>query len=96
MYRKKSLSFAENMTISIKNMIMENLNELKLNDAQQQYLRTLSMIRTPQALDDLNDAIAQYMVKKLDAEIDRLWETGELTDEKTDGFRHLHERTSYQ
>ena len=34
------------------------------------------------------------MLKTKD-EIDRLWEEGELSEEKVEGFRTLHERTHY-
>lgn len=75
---------------------MEKQEGTVFNEAQLQYLRTLSYIKTPEALDVLNEAIAQYMAKKIDDEIDRLWDTGELTEEKTDKFRYLHERTPYK
>lgn len=75
---------------------MEKQERTVFNEAQMQYLRTLSYIKTPEALDNLNEAITQYMAKKIDDEIDRLWKTGELTEEKTDNFRFLHERTPYK
>ena len=38
------------------------------------------------------DAIA----RQAQEEINRLWETGELNEEKVESFRHLHERTPYK
>ena len=39
---------------------------------------------------------ANHFAELAKKEIDRLWETGELNDEKVESFRHLHERTPYK
>ena len=36
---------------------------------------------------------ANHFAELAKKEIDRLWETGELNEEKVESFRHLHERT---
>lgn len=66
------------------------------NQAQMQLLEMMSFVQSPESLADLKQVISDYFAKKAQEEIDRLWETGELDDEKVEGFRHLHERTAYK
>lgn len=66
-----------------------------MNQAQLQILDMLSFIKTPEALQDLNKVISDYFVQKADAELDRMWNEGTLDEERTESFRHLHERTPY-
>lgn len=54
-----------------------------------------SFINTPEALNDLKQAISDYFVQKADAEMDKMWNEGILNEERIENFRHLHERTSY-
>ncbi len=66
------------------------------NQAQMQLLEMMSFVRTPESLADLKQVISDYFARKAQEEIDRLWETGELTEEKVESFRQLHERTAYK
>lgn len=66
-----------------------------LNQAQLQILDMMSFIKTPEALTDLNRVISDYFVQKADAEMDQMWAEGTLSEERIEGFRHLHERTPY-
>lgn len=66
------------------------------NQAQMQLLEMMSFVRTPESLSDLNQVISDYFAKKAQEEIDRLWDAGELDEEKVENFRHLHERTEYK
>lgn len=66
------------------------------NQAQMQLLEMMSFVRTPESLADLNQVISDYFAKKAQEEIDRLWDAGELNEEKVENFRHLHERTEYK
>ena len=66
------------------------------NQAQMQLLEMMSFVRTPKSLADLKQVISDYFARKAQEEIDRLWETGELTEEKVESFRQLHERTAYK
>lgn len=61
-----------------------------------QLLEMMSFVQSPESLADLKQVISDYFAKKAQEEIDRLWEIGELDDEKIEGFRHLHERTAYK
>ena len=67
-----------------------------LNQAQVQLLEMLSFVQTPETWGELKQVISDYFAKKAQMEIDHLWETGELDEAKVEGFRHLHERTTYK
>ena len=67
-----------------------------LNPAQLQLLEMLSFVKTPKALQDLNEVISDYFVKMADTEMDRMWDEGSLSDERIESFRNLHERTPYK
>ena len=66
------------------------------NPAQMQLLEMMSLVKSEKALDGLKQAISDYFAMQAQMEIDRLWETGELNDDKVEGFRNLHERTPYK
>ena len=66
-----------------------------LNQAQLQILDMMSFVSTPEALNELNQAISDYFVQKADAEMDKMWNEGTLSEDRIEGFRHLHERTPY-
>ena len=66
-----------------------------LNQAQLQILDMMSFIKTPEALTDLNRVISDYFVQKADAEMNKMWADGTLSEERIESFRHLHERTPY-
>ena len=58
-------------------------------------LNMMQWVKSPEALADLKQAISDYFAKKAKAEIDRMWASGEMTDDKFSGFETLHERTPY-
>lgn len=67
-----------------------------LNEAQLEVLRMMALFNTPEAVKDLKQSISNYFAQKAEAEIDRLWEEGILTESKVESFRTLHERTPYK
>ena len=67
-----------------------------LNEAQLEVLRMMAVFNTPEAVRDLKQAISNYFAQKAEAEIDRLWEDGTLTESKVESFRTLHERIPYK
>ena len=66
------------------------------NPAQLQLLEMMSFVKSEKALDELRQIISDYFASEAQAEIDRLWESGELNETKVESFRHLHERTPYK
>ena len=66
-----------------------------LSPAQVNILDMMSFIKTPKAIDELNDILSDYFSNRLDEEIDKLWADGTLNEDKVESFRQLHERTTY-
>ena len=67
----------------------------QLSPAQVNILDMMSFIKTPKAIDELNEILSNYFSNRLEEEIDKLWADGSLNENKVESFRHLHERTSY-
>ena len=66
------------------------------NEAQLDLLNMMQWVKSPEALADLKQAISDYFAKKAKDEIDRMWASGEMTDDKFNGFETLHERIHYR
>lgn len=62
---------------------------------QLEIIDMMSFVKTQDSFLQLKQAISDFFVQKAQLEIDRLWETGDLNEEKVEGFRRLHERTPY-
>lgn len=62
---------------------------------QLEIIDMMSFVKTQDSLLQLKQAISDFFVQKAQLEIDRLWQTGELNEEKVESFRNLHERTPY-
>ena len=54
------------------------------NTAQLQILDMMSFVKSEDALQELKQVISDYFAQKAQAEIDRLWEIGELNEEKVE------------
>lgn len=67
-----------------------------LNPAQIQLLNMMSFVSSPSVLSELNSVVSDFFAKRAQDEIDRMWKSGELTEEKVESFRTLHERTPYK
>lgn len=65
------------------------------NDAQLKVLEMMSFVKTPEAWHDLQVALSDYFAQKAQEEMEKMWDKGELTQEKIESFRNLHERTPY-
>lgn len=51
------------------------------NQAQMQLLDMMSFVKTPEALSDLNKVISDYFARKVDEEMNKLWDEGFITIE---------------
>lgn len=67
-----------------------------LSPAQMEILEMTSFVKSNEMLAQMKQAIASYFASLAQAEIDRLWDAGELNEAKVESFRHLHERTPYK
>ena len=52
-----------------------------MNQAQMQLLDMMSFVKTPEALSDLNKVISDYFARKVDEEMNKLWNEGFITIE---------------
>ena len=52
-----------------------------LSPAQVNILDIMSFVKTPKAIDELRDALAEYFAKRVDEEVEELWRylTGSVT-----------------
>lgn len=78
---------------------MQSANSLQrttFNPAQLELLEMMSHVKSPETLNELRDVIVQFFAKKIEKEIDDMWDKGMLSEEKVEGFRNLHERTPYK
>ena len=67
-----------------------------LNDAQIDLLNMMQWVKSPEALADLKQTISDFFAKKAKAEMDKMWASVKMTQEKFDSFETLHERTPYR
>lgn len=68
-----------------------NLAQQKLN-----LITFVSNLKTPEEVDEFRVALAHYLDAQLRAEMNKLWDNGNLTEEKYEDFRKLHERIPYR
>lgn len=67
----------------------------ELTNPQMEILNLMSFIKSPETLLLLKQSISDFFAQKAEDELNRLWENGELNDERIESFRNLHERTLY-
>ena len=67
-----------------------------LNDAQIDIINMMQWVKSPEALADLKQVISDFFAKKAKEEMDKMWACGEMTPEKFESFKTLHERTPYR
>ncbi len=71
------------------------MEQTVFNPAQMRILHMMSFIKTPEELDNLENAISQYFAKKVDAGMDALCNSGAITLDTIEGWGDEHLRTSY-
>ena len=69
---------------------------LKFNQAQQAVLNVISCLQSEQDLADLKRTLVKFMNDRLQREIDKLWESGEMSNEKLQEMQSEHLRTAYK
>ena len=78
----------------------ENKNEVMastvLNEAQMSILRLLGSMKTVEEVDELRQVICDYYARRVDEEVDKLWESGQWNDEKNEAVLNEHLRTPYK
>ncbi len=66
-----------------------------LSRAQVLLLENFARIDSQEEIDELTDVIRNYYAKKLEDELERLWDDGTLNQQKLDELRGQHLRTPY-
>ena len=69
---------------------------LKFNQAQQAVLNVISCLQSEQDLADLKRTLVKFMNDRLQREMDKLWESGEMSNEKLQEMQSEHLRTTYK
>lgn len=72
------------------------MEPIKFNQAQQHILQMMSYIKTPEALRELEQVLSDYFARKVDEEMDQLWEEGKITSETIESWGKEHMRTPYK
>lgn len=67
-----------------------------LNQAQMSILRLLGSIKTVDEANELRQVICDYYARRVDEEVDKLWETGQWDNDKNEAILSEHLRTPYQ
>jgi hypothetical protein len=62
------------------------------NEAQLHILNMASHIKTAANLEKLKNQLAQFYAQQIDEEMESLWQTGELNEDKLNDLRTAHMR----
>lgn len=65
------------------------------NEAQLELLQLMAFVKSPIVLHELKKVISNHFAEMAKEEMERMWKSGEMTQEKFESFRSLHERTPY-
>ncbi len=66
-----------------------------MNEAQMMILESFAGATDEQELNDLMDVIRNFYARRLEAEMNRLWDNGTLNQETLDQLKEEHLRTPY-
>ena len=69
---------------------------LELNQAQKAVLNVISCLQSKQDQTDLKRTLVKFMNNRLQREMDKLWESGEMSNEKLQKMQSEHLRTAYK
>ena len=69
---------------------------LELNQAQKAVLNVISCLQSKQDLADLKRTLVKFINERMQREMDKLWESGEMSNEKLQEMQSEHLRTAYK
>jgi hypothetical protein len=72
------------------------MTQTVFNNAQLEILNLMAYAKSSETLSDLKQVISDFFAQKVEDEVNLLWQNGELSEEKVESFRTLHERTPYK
>ena len=70
--------------------------ERTLHDAKMNLLRVVDRIKTIEEVDAIRQLMADYYAKKVEKEMDRLWENGTINEQVIEQWGKEHMRTPYR
>ena len=71
------------------------MNNITLNPTQLHLLKMFSYAKSEDSLDEIKKALTAYFAKRVEDEMDNLWESGEWDQEKNEAILNEHLRTRY-
>lgn len=71
------------------------MNSKTLSQAQLCLLETFANMQSQEEADELSRIIRDYYARKLENELDNLWQSGALNQQKLDDLRSQHLRAPY-
>ena len=72
------------------------MEAITFSPAQVHVFNLVSHIKTPNGLNQLREQLAAFYAKKIDDEMDSLWEDGLWSEKKLQELRGSHFRTPYK
>ena len=66
-----------------------------LNEAQLSILRLLGSLKTVDEVNELRQVICEYYARRVDEEVDKLWDSGQWDNEKNEAVLQEHLRAPY-
>ena len=70
-------------------------NHVALNPTQLHLLKMSSFAKNEESLEEIKLALTAYFSKRVEDDMDTLWESGEWNQEKNEAILKEHLRTSY-
>ncbi len=67
-----------------------------LNKSQLHILQMFARKTTEQDYEELKSVLSDFYARKLDVELERLWDDGVIDEDKIEEFRRGHYRTPYK
>lgn len=72
------------------------MKAIQLSPSQLTLLESFAHMQTQEEADELSRVIRDYYARKLDEELEKLWEDGTLNQQKLDELSGQHLRTPYK
>jgi len=72
------------------------MEAITFSPAQMHLMTLMSHIKSPRALDQLKEQLADFYARQIDDEMEKLWESGEWNEQKLQSLQEAHFRTPYK
>ena len=72
------------------------MEAITFSPAQMHLMTLMSHIKSPRALEQLKEQLADFYARQIDDEMEKLWESGEWNEQKLQSLQEAHFRTPYK